>query len=56
MANTAGKGQVPATVIWAYLIGAAMLLITSFVTIFNVHEYDPKTYAKYHKINEDKQQ
>ncbi|KZU80067.1 sugar transport protein [Lactiplantibacillus plantarum] len=55
IANTASKGQVPATVIWAYLIGAVMLLVTSLVTIFNVHEYDPKTYAKYHKINESKQ-
>lgn len=50
IANTAAKGKVPDTVIWAYLIGAAILLVTCAVTIFNVHEYDPETYAKYHQI------
>lgn len=55
IANTAAKGQVPLTVIWAYLIGAAMLLITSVVTILNVKEYNPETYAKYHKIKSDAQ-
>lgn len=55
IANTAAKGQVPLTVIWAYLIGAGMLLITSIVTIMNVKEYDPETYAKYHKIKSDVQ-
>ncbi|MGQ2375421.1 SLC45 family MFS transporter [Companilactobacillus zhachilii] len=55
MQNTAPKGQVPSTVIWAYLIGAAMLLITSLITIFNVKEYDPDTYAKYHKLDAKKQ-
>ncbi|WP_225422999.1 SLC45 family MFS transporter [Companilactobacillus jidongensis] len=54
MTNTAPKGQVPATVIWAYLIGAGMLLITSLVTIFKVREYDPETYAKYHKLDTTK--
>ncbi|APX73307.1 SLC45 family MFS transporter [Companilactobacillus allii] len=55
VSNTAPKGQVPLTVIWAYLVGAAMLLITSLITIFNVKEYDPETYAKYHKIDVKKQ-
>ncbi|MDM7517190.1 SLC45 family MFS transporter [Lentilactobacillus sp. TOM.63] len=55
MSNTAAKGEVPKTVIWAYLIGAAVLLVTSFVTIFNVKEYDPKTLAKYHGIDLQKQ-
>lgn len=55
IANTAAKGHVPLTVIWAYLIGAAMLLITSVVTILNVKEYNPETYAKYHKIKSDAQ-
>lgn len=56
MNNTAAKGVVPNTVIWAYLIGAAVLLVTSLVTIFNVKEYDPKTYAKYHEIELEEQQ
>ncbi|KRO00837.1 sugar transport protein [Companilactobacillus kimchiensis] len=54
MANTAAKGKVPSTVIWAYLIGAGVLLITSLITIFNVKEYDPKTYANYHKLDSTK--
>ena len=51
VANTAPKGVIPHTVIWAYLIGAALLLITTFITIFNVKEYDPETYALYHNID-----
>lgn len=51
IANTAAKGVIPKTVIWAYLIGAALLLVTTLVTVFNVHEYDPETYAQYHDID-----
>ncbi|KRN58415.1 major facilitator superfamily transporter MFS 1 [Limosilactobacillus secaliphilus] len=54
MHNTAKKGVVPNTVIWAYIIAAAILFITSMWTVFNVHEYDPETYAKYHGIKETK--
>lgn len=54
--NTAAKGEVPNTVIWAYLIGAAILLVTTFVTVFKVKEYDPETYARYHQIDLKKQQ
>ncbi|AZZ61114.1 SLC45 family MFS transporter [Oenococcus sp. UCMA 16435] len=51
MSNIAKKGVVPNTVIWAYLVSAAILLITSFWTVFNVKEYDPLHYAKYHGID-----
>lgn len=51
MANTAPKGEVPLTVIWAYLISAAVLLICSLITVFNVKEYDPETYAKYQGLD-----
>ena len=51
MSNTAKRGVVPQTVIWAYLCAAAVLLITGLWTVFNVKEYDPKTYARYHRIN-----
>jgi len=37
------------------LIGAGMLLITSIVTVMNVKEYDPETYARYHKTDVKKQ-
>ena len=51
MHNTAKRGVVPDTVIYAYVVAAAILLITSMWTAFNVKEYDPHTYAKYHGIN-----
>lgn len=51
MHNTAKRGVVPNTVIYAYVVAAAVLLITSMWTVFNVKEYDPQTYVKYHGIN-----
>ncbi len=51
IANVAPKGQVPMTVKIAFYIAAATLLLTSILTIIKVHEYDPKTYAKYHGID-----
>lgn len=51
MHNTAKRGVVPDTVIWAYIVAAVVLLTTSMWTVFNVKEYDPKTYAKYHGID-----
>lgn len=56
MSNTAKKGVVPNSVIWAYLVSAALLLVTCFATVFSVHEYDPATYAKYHDIDIQKKQ
>ena len=55
MSNTAKKGVVPNTVIWSYLCAAAVLLITGLWTVFNVKEYDPETYAKYHHIDLEEQ-
>lgn len=53
VANTAKKGVVPQSVVISFYVGAAILLLTSLLTIFKVHEYDPKTYAKYHGITEE---
>lgn len=53
VANIAPKGQVPASVKWAFYIGAAVLLLTSLYTILSVKEYEPTTYARYHQMNED---
>lgn len=53
IANTAKKGVVPQSVVWSFYIGAAILVISTIITIFRVKEYDPKTYAKYHGISED---
>ncbi|MBA1433679.1 SLC45 family MFS transporter [Bombilactobacillus bombi] len=52
VANVAPKGEVPFSVKLTFYIGAAILLITSFWTIFSVHEYNPADYAKYHHIKE----
>jgi transporter, major facilitator family len=51
LANTAEKGVVPQTVVVAFYVGAALLVITSAFTIFKVKEYDPETYARYHGID-----
>lgn len=53
IANTAKKGVVPMSVRVAFYTGAALLIITSWLTIRHVHEYDPDTYAKYHGINKE---
>lgn len=55
MSNTAKQGVVPNTVIWSYLCAAAVLLFTGLWTVFNVKEYDPETYAKYHHIDPEEQ-
>ena len=52
LANTAPQGVVPQTVVVAFYVGAALLVITSAFTIFKVKEYDPATYARYHGISE----
>ena len=49
--NTDTKGVVPQTVVVAFYVGAALLVITSLFTIFKVKEYDPETYAMYHGIS-----
>ena len=49
--NTDAKGVVPQTVVVAFYVGAALLVITSLFTIFKVKEYDPETYAMYHGIS-----
>lgn len=49
--NIAAKGVVPQTVVVAFYVGAALLVITSLFTIFKVKEYDPETYAMYHGIS-----
>ena len=51
--NTAAKGVVPMSVKVAFYTGAALLVITSFFTIKEVHDYDPETYAKYHGISQE---
>lgn len=52
VANTAKKGVVPQSVVVAFYVGAALLVITSLFTMLKVKEYDPATYALYHGIEE----
>ncbi|GEK27838.1 SLC45 family MFS transporter [Furfurilactobacillus siliginis] len=51
VSNIAPKGEVPASVKFAFYFGAAILLLTSLYTVLSVKEYDPKTYAGYHQID-----
>lgn len=51
LSNVAEKGEVPTTVKIAFYVGAALLVLTSALTIFKVKEYDPETYARYHNID-----
>lgn len=48
VANTAPKGQVPASVIISFYVGALVLVIFSLIAVFNVKEYDDATYELYH--------
>jgi maltose/moltooligosaccharide transporter len=53
MANKPSAGnKVAPTVIWAYYIGGAILLLTVLWTAFRTREYPPKDYAKYHNLKE----
>lgn len=54
ISNVAPEGMVPDSVKWAFYIGAAVLLVCSFYTIFTVKELPPAEYAKYNAIDEDK--
>lgn len=53
VAKTAKKGVVPQSVVISFYVGATILVITSLLTVTKVHEYDPKTYARYHGIKEE---
>ena len=56
ISNIAPKGVVPDSVIYSFYIGALILVLCVFYTIFTVKEYPPKEYAEYHGINETKQE
>lgn len=52
IANTAKKGVVPASVTISFYVGALVLAICTFITVKNVHEYNPRKFAEYHGITE----
>lgn len=43
--NTAGVGEVAPSVIWAFYIGASVMLGSVLWTVFKTHEYPPEQYA-----------
>lgn len=51
VANVAAKGRIPDSVIYAFYIGAILLIVSSLFTVKNVHEYEPEEYAKYHGVD-----
>ncbi|AOT56414.1 SLC45 family MFS transporter [Weissella soli] len=55
VANVAAEGQLPASVKLAFYVGAIILAVSAAFTIWKVEEYDPKTYAKYHGIEENRE-
>ncbi|QER67418.1 SLC45 family MFS transporter [Paucilactobacillus nenjiangensis] len=50
VANVAAKGQLPASVIISFYVGAIVLVIFSLISVFSVHEYDDATYELYHGV------
>jgi len=50
--NEAEKGVVPDSVIWAFYVGAAILILCVFYTVLKVREWNPKEYAEYNSSSE----
>ncbi len=50
--NTAPEGVVPQSVVWAFYLGAAVLIICVIYTVFKVKEWDPATYNIYNPTPE----
>ena len=55
MKNTAPTGVVPPTVIWAFYIGAAILLICVIYSLIKIKEWPPQVYNEYNGISENTQ-
>ncbi len=51
IANTAPKGQIPASVIWSFYCGAVILIACVLFTFLKVKEMPPKEYAEFHGID-----
>lgn len=56
IANTAPKGQIPASVIWSFYCGAAILIACVLYTFLKVKEMNPGEYAEFHGIDLKRQQ
>lgn len=56
MKNTAPTGVVPPTVIWAFYIGAAILLVCVIYSLVKIKEWPPHVYNEYNGIETSNQQ
>jgi len=54
VANRAEEGSVPLNLILSFVFGAAVLIITILVTVFNTREYSPEEVDKIEKAKADK--
>ncbi|WP_163707394.1 MFS transporter [Mangrovibacterium lignilyticum] len=54
VSNTAAEGEVPASVIWSFYIGGAILLLSVIWTVFKTKEYPPKVYCDQNGIDYEK--
>ena len=53
IANTASKGVVPDSVIYAFYAGAIVLILCSLYTVWKVREMPPHEYAAFHGIDKN---
>lgn len=51
--NTAQKGEVAETVVWAFYIGATVLLGSVLWTVYRTKEYAPRDYAAFKGLSEE---
>lgn len=52
LSGTAPDGQVPATVTWAFYIGAAILLLCVIYSFWKIKEWPPHIYNEYNGVEE----
>ena len=56
ISNVAEKGVVPDSVIWSFYIGAVILILCVIYTTLKVKEWNPKDYAEYNPVSEEKEE
>ena len=54
--NTTQKGEVAETVVWAFYIGATVLLGSVLWTTLKTKEYEPKDYFEYKGVSQEEQE
>ncbi|MGB5242068.1 MAG: MFS transporter [Lutimonas sp.] len=42
ISNVSAKGEVPLNLLWSFIIGASVLIISILITVFNTKEYSPE--------------